>query len=74
MLDAIPIPSPLVAPQWLDTAVAAATGQAATAAAQNGLVGPTEALAVILGRYPALPLTMLREAVEEIISSLMERR
>jgi hypothetical protein len=75
MPDASPIPSPLVAHLWLDTAAAAAAArQAAATAAQGGLNGTTEALALLLGLYPALPLTMLREAVEEIIPSPMERR
>jgi hypothetical protein len=74
MPDASPIPSSLVAHLWLDTATAAAARQAAATAAQGGLNGTTEALALLLGLYPALPLTMLREAVEEIIPSPMERR
>jgi hypothetical protein len=76
MPDASPIPSPLVAPRWLDTATAAAAAarQAAATAAQGGLDGTTEALALLLGLYPALPLTMLREAVEEIVSSPTEGR
>ena len=74
MPDASPIPAPFVAPLWLDVATAAVARQAATTAAEGGLDGVTEALAVLLGRYPALPLTMLREAVEGIITAPTEGR
>lgn len=74
MPDASPIPPPLVALLWLDVAAAAVARQAAATAAEGGLDGVTEALAVLLGRYPALPLAMLGEAVEGIITAPTEVR
>ncbi|WP_043339199.1 hypothetical protein [Belnapia moabensis] len=69
MPDALPIPLPLTSPVWLDSVAVAAVGQAASVAAQAGGDGAVEALAVLVGRYPALPLAMLREAAEGIVSS-----
>ena len=72
MPDASPIPLPFVSPPWLDAATAAAARWVASAAAQRGLDGATEALAVLSGRYPALPLAVLREAAEGIVSAALE--
>jgi hypothetical protein len=68
MPDALPILLPLTSPVWLDRDTAEAVGQAASVAAHAGGDGVVEALAVLLGRYPTLPLAMLREAAEGIVS------